>query len=305
MKKLLIICGPTATGKTELALRLSRLLGGVLISADSRQVYRGMDIGTGKDADRVGRILGYDLVHPKEKFSVAQYLTFAKKAIRTAWSKRKLPILVGGTGLYIKSVLDGIETAGVAQNKTLREHLGKKSVEELYDILASDDPLKAANMNLSDKKNPRRLIRAIEIAVSGKVKKTGLTKPIEADALTVGLTAPKNILESRIAQRVEKRIDQGIEREIEALLKKGVSWEDQSMYSLGYRQFKEHFEGEKSIDEVVREWTREEQKYAKRQLTWFKKGSRVNWFDVTDKDFSKKVENLAQNWYIKDHAKEN
>ncbi len=304
-RKLLIICGPTATGKTDLAQKLSKELGGVLISADSRQVYRGMDIGTGKDIERVGKILGYDLIGPKEEFSVAQYIKFAKETIKKVWSQKKLPILVGGTGLYIKALIDGIATVGVGRNETLRKHLETKSVDELYEILASDDPLKAASMNLSDRKNPRRLIRAIEVAIEPNRKSAEVEKPLECNALIIGLTAPKEYLNNRIANRVERRIEQGIEREIDTLLKRGVGWDMQSMYSLGYRQFKEHFEGEKSINAVIDEWTREEEKYAKRQITWFKKDARVKWFDITEPDYIKKVEGLAQNWYNTRHAKEN
>ena len=306
MKKLLVICGSTATGKTDLALRLSRLLNGVLVSADSRQVYKHMDIGTGKDLERVGIIYGYDIALPWQEYSVAQYLEYAKKAVKKIWSSNKLPILVGGTGLYIKAVIDGIETANIPRNKLLRQSLEKKDVFELYDILASDDPVRAANMNSSDRKNPRRLIRAIEITIGTMdSKKVKSIKGLAADTLFIGLTAPKDFLNKRIFLRVEKRIDRGIEREIEFLLKHGVTWDMQSMNSLGYKQFKEHFEEGKSIDEVISEWIREEGKYAKRQMVWFKKDKRVKWFDISDSKYVKKVEELTQNWYTTPNAKKN
>ena len=306
MKKLLVICGSTATGKTDLALRLSRLLNGVLVSADSRQVYKHMDIGTGKDLERVGIIYGYDIALPWQEYSVAQYLEYAKKAVKKIWSSNKLPILVGGTGLYIKAVIDGIETANIPRNKLLRQSLEKKDVFELYDILASDDPVRAANMNSSDRKNPRRLIRAIEITIGTMdSKKVKSIKGLAANTLFIGLTAPKDFLNKRISGRVEKRIDQGVEREIEFLLKHGVTWDMQSMNSLGYKQFKEHFEEGKSIDEVISEWIREEGKYAKRQMVWFKKDKRVKWFDISDSKYVKKVEELTQNWYTTPNAKKN
>lgn len=306
MHKLLIICGPTATGKTDLALKLSRLFNGVIISADSRQVYKDMNIGTGKDLDKVGKVLGYDLVEPTQEYSVAQYLKFAKKAVGDIWRQGKLPILVGGTGLYIKAVIDGIGTANVPRNETLRKNLETKSIEELFDILASDDPLRAAAMNSSDRQNPRRLIRAIEIAIGTmEPKKRKAVKGLDANTLFIGLTASREFLNRRITQRVESRISQGLEWEIDSLLKRGVTWDMQSMYSLGYRQFREYFQEGRSIDEVLASWSREEEKYAKRQMVWFKKDTRVKWFDVAANDYPKKVEELVKSWYTATNAEKN
>lgn len=306
MNKILVVCGPTATGKTELALKLSKIFNGVLISADSRQVYKGMDIGTGKDIDRVGEILGYDLALPKENFSVSQYLKFVKSVIPNIWKLGKLPILVGGTGLYIKAVTDGIDTADIPRNEKLRENLEKKDVAELFEILAADDPVRAAQMNTSDNKNPRRLIRAIEVALNSlDSKKIPKSTGVKADVLFVGLSPKKEILNDRIAKRVETRIENGLEWEIDSLLKQGVTWEMQSMQSLGYRQFKDYFVEGKSIDEVIAEWTKEEQKYAKRQMVWFGKDKRVNWFDITDKDYFGRVEKLVEKWENIGDAKKN
>lgn len=297
MNKLLVICGPTATGKSDLALSLAKIFNGVLISADSRQVYKGMDIGTGKDKDRVGQVLGYDLVDPKEEFSVAQYIKFAQDVVGKVWRKGKLPIMVGGTGLYIKAFVDGIGTVDIPRNDILRKGFEGKKPEELFDTLSHIDSVKAASLNSSDSKNPRRIIRAIEIALdkSGAIK--AKSKKIDADVLFIGLTAAKEVLAERIRKRVVKRVYQGIEAEIEKLLRRGVSWEGQSMQSLGYKQFRGYFDGEQTISEVESQWTSEEQKYMKRQITWFKKDKRIKWFDISDGKYQKEVEKMIQKWY--------
>lgn len=330
MKKLLVICGPTATGKTNLALRLASSIGrsssgrkkfkGELVSADSRQVYVGMDIGTGKDLPKnskfqksktpsIGgfyevdgvKIWGYDLVDPKEGFSVAQYLKIAEKMIEDIWKREKLPILVGGTGLYIKGVVDGIATVTIPRNVVLRKYLEEKNAKELFEMLATLDPIKAGSMNLSDRKNPRRLIRAIEIADRKIKSKGGKDRKLLADdVLIIGLISPNKVLNGKIDKRVDKRIKQGFEDEIRALFKKGLSWDKQSMTSLGYRQWRDFIEGLATKDEVLEKWKREEKKYAKRQITWFKKDKRINWFDITKKGWEKEVEKLVKEWYKKE-----
>ncbi|MBU0569753.1 hypothetical protein KKB40_03150, partial [Patescibacteria group bacterium] len=182
MKNALVICGPTATGKTSLALRLAKKLDGELVSVDSRQVYKKLDIGTGKDLPSGSKLKAknsrlpeyyevngvkiwcYDLVEPTEEFSVGQYITIANVIIKDIETRKKLPILVGGTGLYIQGMTDGISTALIPKNARLRKLLEKKSAEELFEMLFKIAPAKATSLNSSDKKNPRRLIRAIEVA---------------------------------------------------------------------------------------------------------------------------------------------
>lgn len=299
--KLLVICGQTGTGKTSLAIFLAKKFNGELISADSRQVYKGLDIGTGKDLKEIERskikIWGYDLVDPKKNFSVGNYIRFAQKAILDIQKRGKLPILVGGTGLFIKAVTDGIPTAFVPRNLKLRKNLREKATDELFEILAQLDPIKAGSMNISDKSNPRRLIRGIEVATMGlEGKKPRFFGP-KHDALEIGLYAPSSLLSEKIRKRVDKRIKAGVESEVKKLLKLGVGWAHQSMTSLGYRHWKEYFEGNIPKNEVVEGWKREEKKYAKRQLTWFKKDKRINWFDVSNRGFEKNVEELVKKWY--------
>lgn len=298
IKRLLVICGPTATGKTSLALELAKKFKGELISADSRQIYRGFDIGTGKEWGKGVKIWGYDLVGPKDEFSVSDYIRFADKALAGIWSKGKLAIVVGGTGLYIKAMVDGIPTAFIPKNPELRKNLSEKSVDELFESLAQLDALKAASMNTSDRKNPRRLIRAIEVAqwnLSGIKPKIQVAKP--DSILFIGLTAPQDKLFSVIGKRVEKRLREGLLREIKALLRSGVSWDDQAMTSLGYRQWKKYFEKKEALEDATNNWLREEQKYAKRQVTWFKRDKRIQWFDITQREFNENVEKLVKKWY--------
>jgi len=322
MKKLLVICGPTATGKTSLALALAKKFKGEIVSADSRQVYKGMDIGTGKGLpvnskfeirnSKLGGsykvagvpVWGYDLVDPKEGFSVADYINLARNILVDIERRGKLLILVGGTGLYIKAIVDGIPTAKFPKNEDLRKNLEDKSVDELFEMLAQLDPIHAGSMNTSDKKNPRRLIRAVEVAIWKLENKSSIqlqnlvssfSRP--ASILFIGLTAPKEVLHKKIDERVNKRIKQGFEGEIKKLIKNGVSWENQSMDSLGYRQWRKYIEGEKTKEEAVEDWKREEKKYAKRQLTWFRRDSRINWFDIARGNYQKRVEKLVKKWY--------
>lgn len=297
MKKLLIICGPTATGKTDLGIYLARKFDGEIVSGDSRQVYRGMDIGTGKEWGDGVKIWGYDLIDPKKEFSVAQYEKFAKETIKDIHNRNKLPILTGGTGFYIKAVVDGISTSQVPRNQKLRDGLKEKTPHELFDILAEFDPVRAENMNRSDKNNPRRLIRAIEVAAEkGKVK--GLKEEkLNYEVFFIGLTAPKEFLDERIRERVGKRMDMGILDEVRKLLKGGVKWDDQSMSSLGYREWKDYFGGKKSLEETVKEWEIDEINYVKRQMVWFKKDKRIVWFDVLDSNYGRKMENMVKKWY--------
>lgn len=324
VRKLLVICGPTATGKTTLALKLARKFDGELVSADSRQVYKGMDIGTGKDLpkdskfrtqnlktgkQKIGfyevdgvRIWGYDLVGPKSEFGVGKYIRIAEKIIRDIWIRGKLPILVGGTGLYIKGVVDGIPTAFIPKKRDLRKSLEGKKVDELFEILAQLDPVKAGSLNSSDQKNPRRLIRAIEVAQwqlqynkKAKKQKGGIDK--EASILFIGLTAPFEVLCERIELRVEKRVKQGIEKEIKTLLRKKVGWSTQSTSSLGYKQWRKFFEGEEEKGKVVERWKNDECRYAKKQMSWFRRDKRINWFDISKRNWEEKVERLVKKWY--------
>ena len=334
MNKLLVICGPTAAGKTVLALTLAKKLArgpstsdpkGEIISADSRQIYRGMDIGTGKDLpvnikyqisniksdhqkiifyEMQGvKIWGYDLVEPTQEFSVSQYSKIAKRIIKNIQKRGKLPILVGGTGFYIKALVDGIETINIPQNSVIRNSLANKTSNELFEILANLDPIKAACLNMSDKKNPRRLVRAIEVAtarVKERESKRVKEKRLNSDCMFIGLSAPREDLYKRIDQRVEERVRAGIEDEIIKLLKKGLTWKSQSMTALGYREW-----NGRDRKTAIDQWKKDEHGFARRQITWFKKDKRINWFNITQKDYQKRVELLVEKWYYGSGAEKN
>ena len=324
MNKLLVICGSTAAGKTKLALHVAKKFNGEIISADSRQVYKSMDIGTGKDLPNNSQLItnnskfgyylfdgvkvwGLDLVNPNEEFSVAHYQKIAQKIIKNIQSRKKLPILVGGTGLYIKAIVEGIETIGIPPNKKLRKDLQKLTTTQLQNYLKKINIFHFNKLNRSDKHNPRRLIRAIEIA---KLKQLNhikkLKKNIPYNTLIVGLKSDNQTLYQRIDQRVEKRIKEGAQKEIRNLLKKGYSWKLPSMSALGYRQWRLSFEGKETKEQAIKKWKFTEHAYCRRQLTWFKKIKKIHWFDIKTKKFAKKIENQVKDWYHKNQdAKKN
>ncbi|OGM09479.1 tRNA (adenosine(37)-N6)-dimethylallyltransferase MiaA [Candidatus Woesebacteria bacterium RBG_13_34_9] len=322
MDKILVICGPTSTGKTSLAIRIAKKYRGEIISADSRQAYKGMNIGTGKDLpensslqfpisnlkkEKIGyyeikgvKIWGYDLVSPDKEFSLGQYIPIARTVIGDILSRKNLPILVGGTGLYIKGVIEGIETALVPKNSNLREKYKQKSIDELQQIISSLDPFKLASMNISDRQNSRRLMRAIEILEFEIGKERNYPYKLGRlvkDVMFIGLIAPKSILDIRIDKRIRNRLKMGIEEEIRKLLKIGIKWNSQSMQALGYRQWFGYFTNEKTLKEVIDRWSRDEKKYAKRQLTWFRKVKEISWFDISKENWNKSVEKLIEKWY--------
>ena len=296
--KVLVICGPTATGKTQLSFLLAKKFNGEIISADSRQVYKYMDIGTGKDKpeDDSIKIWGYDLVSPNEQFSISHYQKFAKEKIEEIQKRNHLPILVGGSGLYIKAATEGIETASIKPDTVLRENLKDKTVEELVKILNNADALRLQKMNMSDRNNPRRLIRAIEIAESTEER---INEVKGYDLLFIGLTFSLTELEKKISVRVDERVRNGFQEEIK-FLKENNYWSGAPSVTLGYKQSL----SAGTDKDWISKWKLEEFKYAKRQITWFKKDKRINWFDVTDKNYEERVEKLVEKWYAQRNAKE-
>ena len=303
MDKLLVICGPTATGKTALALALARKFNGELVSADSRQVYKGMDIGTGKDRDKDIPIWMYDVVRPDEEFSVGHYQKLARQIVADIISRRKLPIVVGGTGLYIQSLTKAIDTAGIPPNTELRNQLLKLTKEQLQEKLQTVSRNVWIHLNTSDRNNPRRLIRKIEIAGSQYCAHEEFPR---YDVLTIGLTDVNGILYSRVDKRVDQRVKQGIVQEISGLLRQGYTWNLPAMSASGYKEWKPLFDAQKNetgqndstlIDSVVQKWKFDEHGYVRRQLTWFKKQSGIRWFTITDPGYQSDVTAEVRAWY--------
>jgi tRNA dimethylallyltransferase len=264
MDKLLVICGPTAAGKTALAAKIAEKFNGELVSADSRQVYRGMDICTGKDRPDVPIWL-YDVADPDEEFSVSHWVRLASAAIADILKRNKLPIVVGGTGLYIHALLHPFETIDIPPNRSLRKKLQTLSVQKLQALIPKGD------MNNSDWNNPRRLIRKIEIAGYKKIK---IKQEKIYDALVIGLTAPLPILYARIDTRFAQRIREGMKEEINRLIDT-YGRDVPSMSAIGLN----------------------EHAYVRRQLTWFKKQKGIHWFDVTDLKHQNRVATLVDAWY--------
>ncbi len=326
MKKLLIICGPSATGKTALGIALSKKFHGEIINADSRQVYRGMDIITGKDLQ--GRVkfinsnkklqikkekysVGYrikedtpvwliDIVDPNYNFNVGEYTKLAQKVIQDIQSRNRLPIVVGGTGLYIKALVEPLFYITIAPNKSLRSRLNKKNRKELAEYLQQVDYKRWVKMNQSDRLNPRRLIRAIEIADYQKKHSDRQSRKFykQYDYLMVGLKAKRETIYRRIDIRVEARIKQGAEKEIRELLRRGFGFNNSVLgKTIGYKEWELYFIDKISKEEVIQKWKYSEHDYVRRQLTWFKKQKKIEWFDIEDKKIYEKIEKLVGKWY--------
>ncbi|MDO9231064.1 MAG: tRNA (adenosine(37)-N6)-dimethylallyltransferase MiaA [bacterium] len=351
MEKIIVILGPTSSGKSEVAIALAQKFNGEIISADSRQIYRGMDIGTGKitkdnlypslplgemsrTRDREGETFysegiphyGIDIVSPKTEYNSAKFKKYADKIIKDILERKKLPIICGGTGFWIKALVDNVVYPEVAPDWKLREKLGRKSTKELFKTLQKLDPQRAKNI---DAKNPVRLIRAIEICKSvGKVPEikchpelvSGSKKKIEMpnqvrhdntyDFLQIGIKIPKEKLDERIKLRLQKRfsagpprvdkrsprVEAGMISEVKKLhLKDKISWKRLESFGLGYKFIPQYLRKEIATkDELFEKVYQSEKDYAKRQMTWFAKDKRIIWLPKY-KDIEKEVRNFLNN----------
>jgi len=275
--KIIVILGPTASGKSELAIKIAKKFNGEIISADSRQVYKGMDIGTAKVTKKEMQGIPHyllDVASPKRRFTVVQYRKLALKAINKIFKKGKVPILCGGTGFYVQAVVDGIIIPEVPPDWKLRKKLGKKSSKELYQILKKLDPKRAKTI---EKGNPRRLIRAIEIAT--KIGRVPILKkePLPYPVLMLGIKKEKKELSSLIKKRLLKRLKQGMVEEIKKLRKLGVSWGRLGEFGLEYRYVAQYLQKKLKYNEMIERIQKETEHFAKRQMTWFKREKRIKW----------------------------
>lgn len=301
MKRILAIVGPTASGKTGFAVAVARVAGGEIVSGDSRQVYRGMDIGTGKDLEEYGEIPFHliDVAPAGAKYNLFQYLADADRALEDISARGKLPVLCGGSGLYVESVLKGLRLPPVPENTPLRESLRGKSLEELTAILASMKTLH----NTTDVDSPQRAIRAIEI------EQYYLEHPSEAVAAREGLPRPATIIgvdvdrevrRSRITRRLDARLEAGMLDEVRRLLDSGIPPENLIYYGLEYKFLTEHLLGKTTFREMRDGLEIAIHQFAKRQMTWFRgsqrRGFRIHWLpgDLPREEFAARALEIYQ-----------
>ncbi|HDR7781003.1 MULTISPECIES: tRNA (adenosine(37)-N6)-dimethylallyltransferase MiaA [Bacillus] len=287
-EKVAVIIGPTAVGKTKLSIDLAKALNGEIISGDSMQIYRTMDIGTAKvteeEMDGMPHYM-VDIKNPEESFSVAEFQERVRKHIREITERGKLPIIVGGTGLYIQSVLFDYQFTDDAGDTIYREQMEKlaleRGVEYVHKKLQEVDPESAERIHAN---NVRRVIRALEIFhTTGEKMSDQLEKQeneLLYDVSLIGLTMDREMLYDRINLRVDIMMDQGLLEEVEGLYNRGIR-DCQSIQAIGYKEIYDYFEDRVSLEEAVSQLKTNSRRYAKRQLTWFRNKMDVTWFDVT------------------------
>ena len=280
-QKVLVIVGPTASGKTSLSIRLAQKYGGEIISADSRQVYQGLDIGTGKITHAEMKGIPHhmlDVAPPHTVYTVTDFVEGAHAAIRDITLRKKLPIIVGGTFLYTDTLLGNVSTPPVPPNPALRTQLESKSTEQLFELLKEKDPVRAKTI---DPHNPRRLIRALEIIdVLGVVPEPTHTQLY--DALTLGITITKEQLQKNIHDRLNTRMQRGMMDEIKQLHTQGVSYTRMSELGIEYQCGAEYLQGNVSLKEMCTLIETKSMQYAKRQMTWLKRKNDIVWINPED-----------------------
>ncbi len=285
--KVIVIVGPTASGKSGAAVEVAKKINGEIVSADSMQIYREMNIGTAKvTEEEMQGVKHYliDVVEPNEEFSVAKYKVLAEEAIDEIIEKNKTPIVVGGTGLYVNTLVNGVELTEEKDNDAIRRQLEKRyeieGIEKLYHELESIDPESAMKI---DKNNTRRVIRALEIYHNTGKTKSQLDKEslkeVKYDYKMFGILTDKEELHKRINYRVDKMIDDGLINEVESLRNR-YKFSKTALQGIGYKEVIKFLDNKISKEEMIELIKQETRKYAKRQMTWFKRDIRIQWYSL-------------------------
>ncbi|MBU0546641.1 MAG: tRNA (adenosine(37)-N6)-dimethylallyltransferase MiaA [Patescibacteria group bacterium] len=278
LPKLIVIIGPTATGKTAISIALAKKFNGSVVCADSRQVYKGMDIGTNKITKKEMRGIPHYLLNvanPKRKFSVGQYKVLAEKAINKIIKQKKIPFLVGGTGFYIQTVTDNLILPKIKPDWSLRANLEKLTTKQLFNKLKEVDQRRATDI---DPNNRRRLIRAMEIVKKTRKPITALSsKKPDFDLIFIGIKKSNEEIGLAIQKRLKKRLKIGMIAEVKKLRKQAVSWKRLEEFGLEYRFIAQYLQKKIDYKEMIEKIQKESEQYGKRQMTWFKRDKRINW----------------------------
>lgn len=289
LPKLLVIVGPTSSGKTELAQKLAKKFHGEIVAADSRTIYRGMDIGTSKPVGSKIKHLLIDVVNPDQVLTLSQYKRLALRAIRSIIRRKRLPMLVGGTGLYVKAIVENLQIPKVPPHTRFRAEMQKKSAAELFELLSSLDPDAALT---AGQQNKRRMIRALEvITMSGnKFSQSKKGKPL-FDVLELGINLPRAALYHRIDECVDKMMAAGLIGEVKRVRAKKYSPDLPAMSGIGYGEIGEYLNNRLTLNEAISRIKFRTHKYARRQITWFKNDRRIHWLVKAEEAI-----HLVKNW---------
>ena len=297
---MITILGPTASGKTPVAARLAEQIGGEVISADSRQVYRRMDIGTGKDLEDYGSVKYHliDICEPGTKYNLFEYQQDFYDAYNNIIGRGKVPILCGGTGLYIEAVLKGYKLSPVPQNQELRESLEGKTLDELTEMLTALKVQNGSNMhNTTDVDSCQRAIRAIEIETYNLEHPVPLRELPPVESVIIGIQIDRELRREKITRRLKARLDNGMIEEVRALLDEGIKADDLIHYGLEYKFVTEYLTGQLSYDEMFQRLEIAIHQFAKRQMTWFRgmerRGFKIHWIDAS-LPMEQKVEKILE-----------
>lgn len=300
MQKMITILGPTASGKTPVAARLAETIGGEVISADSRQVYRRMDIGTGKDLEDYGSVKYHliDICEPGTKYNLFEYQQDFYDAYNNIIGRGKVPILCGGTGLYIEAVLKGYKLSPVPQNQELRDSLEGKTLDELTEMLTALKAQNGSNMhNRTDVDSCQRAIRAIEIETYNLEHPVPLRELPPVESVIIGIQIDRELRREKISRRLKARLDNGMIEEVRALLDEGIKADDLIYYGLEYKFVTEYLTGQLSYDEMFQCLEIAIHQFAKRQMTWFRgmerRGFKIHWIDAS-LPMEQKVEKILE-----------